>query len=93
MSTLDVYVVEVEVAPIVVEVSQLGSPGTPGSGADVTVSMTYNPDGTVSTLTSALGTKTFNYSGGKLVSVVGTGAYKSKTLTYTGDNLTAVTVT
>lgn len=93
MSTLDVYVVEVEASPIVVEVSQLGSPGLPGAGADVTTTLTYNPDGTVATLSSSLGTKTFNYTSGRLTSIVGTGSYKSKTFGYTGDNVTSITVT
>ena len=93
MSTLDVYVVEIEASPIIVEVHQLGSPGLPGAGSDVSTTMTYNPDGTLATLTSSVGTKAFNYSGGKLTSITGTGGYKSKTLTYTGDKVTSITVT
>lgn len=57
-----------------------------------TKSFTYNGDGTLATVTDAYGTKTFNYTGGQLTSIVGTGEYPTKTFGYTGDNLTSVTV-
>ena len=57
--------------------------------------MTYNIDGTLATVTTALGTKTFAYDGlGRLSSITGTGNYRSKVFTYdvvTGF-LTGVTV-
>ena len=50
--------------------------------------------GTLSTITTAEGTKTFYYDGaGILTSIVGTGVYVSKTFTYDGDgNLISVNV-
>jgi len=50
--------------------------------------------GTLSTITTAQGTKTFYYDGaGILTSIVGTGVYPSKTFTYDGnDNLISVNV-
>jgi len=54
--------------------------------------LTYNVDGTLNTATDALGVKTMSYSGGKLVSIAGTGAYVNKSFTYSGDTLTGITV-
>jgi hypothetical protein len=52
-----------------------------------TISLTYNPDGTLATA----GSRTLSYSGGRLVEVAAPGI--TKTLGYTGDQLTSVTVT
>ena len=54
-------------------------------------SYAYNMDGTLASMSDAYGTKTFGYAGGKLVTIVGTGIYRSKTFAYTGDALTGVT--
>ncbi len=53
----------------------------------------YNPDGTVSEITSSLGDKTFTYSNGMLMSITGTGVYISKSFIYDSSNrLTNVNV-
>jgi YD repeat-containing protein len=55
--------------------------------------ISYDGNGRISVVTDSRGTKTMGYDGaGKLVSITGTGIYQSKTLTYTGDNLTGITV-
>ena len=54
--------------------------------------LTYNVDDTLDVVTTASGTKTMGYSMGKLVSITGTGAYPSKTFSYTGDLLTGIDV-
>lgn len=55
--------------------------------------MTYNGDGTLATVTTALGTKTFAYNGdGTLASITGTGNYHNKSFGYTSGQLTSVTV-
>jgi len=59
----------------------------------VSFTLTYDGNGRLSTLTSALGTKTFTYDGGgKLTNITGTGQYRSKVLAYYGDVLDEVTV-
>lgn len=61
---------------------------------DISKTFTYNADGTLNVVSSAIGTKTMVYTAGVLTSVVGTGAYKSKVLTYNGSGkLTITTVT
>ena len=61
---------------------------------DVSLSITYDNQGRFSTLTSPRGTKTATYNlDGTLASIVGTGAYKSKTFTYFGGKLVGVSVT
>jgi hypothetical protein len=46
----------------------------------------YYPSGSLSTVTSDVGTKTFYYDNvGVLTAIVGTGVYVSKTFTYDGD--------
>lgn len=74
-----------------------GFRGGQGSGvptsSQISKSFIYNPDGTISKMSDILGTKTFSYSSGALISYSGTGAYKNKTFTYNGSNqLTNVTV-
>lgn len=54
--------------------------------------LSYNVDDTLDVVTTASGTKTMGYSMGKLVSITGTGAYPSKTFSYTGDLLTGIDV-
>jgi hypothetical protein len=53
--------------------------------------VTFNVDGTANVVTTALGTKTMEYTSGKLTRVVGTGQYKTKTISYAGGQ-TAITV-
>ena len=59
---------------------------------DADKTLTYNMDGTLNVITDANGTKTMVYTSGKLTSIIGTGAYPSKTFTYTGDLLTGIDV-
>lgn len=47
--------------------------------------LTYNPDGTLASKIDAGGIKSFSYSDGRLIGVVGTGAYSSKEINYDGD--------
>ena len=55
--------------------------------------LTYSGD-RLATVTDAYGTKTLAYNGGgQLTTIAGTGAYKNKTFTYTGLQLTSYTVT
>jgi hypothetical protein len=64
------------------------------SDVDVTQTLAYNPDGTINTITTSLGTKTFSYNpDGTLAQIIGTGEYKTKTFAYTGGKLTGITVT
>ena len=59
----------------------------------VSSSITYDGQGRVDVVTTALGTKTMTYNpDGTLASIAGTGQYRSKTFTYSGGALTAVTV-
>jgi YD repeat-containing protein len=59
----------------------------------VSATLTYDGNGRLSTLTSALGTKTMTYNpDGTLASIAGTGQYRSKTLSYSGGKLASVTV-
>lgn len=66
------------------------APVPPPTPLDTT--LTYNMDGTLNVVTTASGTKTMGYSGGKLVSITGTGIYPSKNFSYTGDSLTGIDV-
>jgi hypothetical protein len=52
--------------------------------------MTYNPDGTMASVTKAGRTTTFTYTDGVLTS--STDGTVSKTFGYTGDQLTSVTI-
>jgi hypothetical protein len=92
----------------VIDIANLSATGTPNSGtylrgdntwAAVAGSTDFNIDKTLvyagdklTSLTSAVGSMTFNYTGDTLTSITGTGAYKSKTLVYTGDQLTSIDV-
>ena len=61
-----------------------------------TISKTLAYDGSdrLSVVTDARGTKTMTYDGSdKLTAIAGTGEYPDMTFTYSGDQLTAVTVT
>lgn len=59
----------------------------------VNATLTYDGNGRLSTLTSALGTKTMTYNpDGTLASITGTGGYRSKALVYSGGKLASVTV-
>jgi len=59
----------------------------------VSATLTYDGNGRLSTLTSALGTKTMTYNpDGTLASIAGTGQYRSKTLYYSGGKLASVAV-
>jgi YD repeat-containing protein len=59
----------------------------------VSFTLTYDGNGRLATLTSALGSKSFTYDGnGKLTNIIGTGQYRSKVLTYSGDQLADVAV-
>jgi len=50
---------------------------------------TYNANGTLDVATTANGTQTMVYGAGKkLIGIIGTGIYKSKTFTYVGKELT-----
>ena len=64
----------------------------PSGPVPLDTTFTYNPDGTLNTVTTASGTKTMGYTGGKLTSITGTGIYQSKNFTYTGDQLTGIDV-
>jgi len=64
--------------------------------ANATVSKTLAYDGSdrLSVVTDSRGTKTMTYDGSdKLTAIAGTGEYPDMTFTYSGDQLTAVTVT
>jgi YD repeat-containing protein len=64
------------------------------ANAGVSKTLAYDGSDRLSVVTDARGTKTMTYDGSdRLTSVTGTGEYQSKTFTYTGDQLTAVTVT
>ena len=55
--------------------------------------LAYDGSDRLSLVTDDRGTKTMTYDGsGKLIAIAGTGEYPSKTFTYTGDQLTAITV-
>ena len=58
----------------------------------VSASLTYDISGNLSTYTSVKGTKVFTYSIGLLVSISGSGEYRSKTLSYSGNILQSITV-
>lgn len=58
----------------------------------VSKTLTYNGDGTLNTVTDSSGTKTMGYTSGTLTSVTGTGAYRNKSLHYTGGILDVITV-
>ena len=59
----------------------------------VSSSLTYDGNGRLSTVTTALGTKTMTYSpDGTLASITGTGRYRNKAFTYSGGKLSAVAV-
>lgn len=56
--------------------------------------LAYDGSDRLSVVTDARGTKTMTYDGSdKLTAIAGTGEYASMTFTYSGDQLTAVTVT
>jgi len=53
----------------------------------------YNPDGTLNTVTTSLGTMTMVYNGdGSLASIVGTGSYRNKSFGYSSGSLTSKSV-
>lgn len=59
----------------------------------VSSSLTYDGNGRLSTVTTAIGTKTMTYNpDGTMAGITGTGSYKSKTFTYAGGKLSAVEV-
>lgn len=61
--------------------------------AALSATLTYNLDGTLASVVTSAGTKTFSYNlDGTLHQVVGTGAYPTKTFSYTSGVLTGVTV-
>ena len=72
-----------------------------GAGSDIVIetdankpkiTLTWNPDGTVATLTSSRGSKIFNWSGSQLASITGSGDYGNVTLHYNGSGqLTSTT--
>lgn len=62
-----------------------------GTDFNIDKTLVYTGD-KLTSLTSAVGSMTFNYTGDQLTSITGTGAYKSKTLNYTGDQLTNIDV-
>lgn len=62
--------------------------------APVSKTLAYDGSDRLSVVTDARGTKTMTYDGSdKLTAIAGTGEYASMTFTYSGDQLTAVTVT
>lgn len=67
-----------------------GFRGGAGSGVSASTQISkifpYNPDGTLLKMLDNLGSKTFTYSSGILIQLIGTGAYKSKTFVYNGSN-------
>ena len=66
----------------------------PDDDALGTAVYTYDVDGRLETITTYRGTKTFTYDvDGKLTAIAGTGAYRSKTFTYSGDDLTDISIT
>lgn len=64
------------------------------SASIVPVSKAFTYSGyKVTTMTSDFGTKTFTYNASnKLISIVGTGSYRNKNFTYSGNTLTKTTV-
>jgi hypothetical protein len=66
--------------------------GNGGETAEVDSVLTYNLDGTLSTISTVLGTKTFTYTAGKLTGITGTGVYNSKIFTYDGSKLVAIEI-
>lgn len=84
-------VIVVEETTAIAEVAEVGPQG-PSGADDLDKTLAYNLDGTLHSITSANGTKTFGYTAGRLTSVDGTGTYKSKLFTYTGDQLTGIDV-
>jgi hypothetical protein len=68
------------------------NPVISSTGSQISKTITYNPDGTVNTVSDSLGTKTMVWSSGSLVGIIGTGSYKNKTFTYSSGQLTNVTV-
>lgn len=59
----------------------------------VSTTIAYDGQNRVSVITTASGTKTISYNlDGTVASVVGTGSYKTKTMTYSGGLLTSITV-
>ena len=63
-----------------------------GTDTEVDATLTYNPDGSLASYTTALGSKTFTYTSGVLTGITGTGIYKSKTLIYSGGQLVTIDV-
>ena len=62
-------------------------------GSGVSKNITYNANGTFNSSTDAFGSKTAVYSAGLVLSLVGTGIYKTKTVTYnSGNQPTNITV-
>lgn len=103
-----VGVLEVAPEIVAISVETAGDSGDPVLGGDlggvasdghvktvrgVSSVLAYDGEERLSTVTTALGTKTMTYSpDGTLAGITGTGAYKSKTFTYADGNLSAVTV-
>jgi hypothetical protein len=56
------------------------------------ITITYNTDGTVDTVTTPSGVRRMVYTSGVLTSLVGSGSYYNKTFTYTDGALTNVTI-
>src|SRR5574343_541441 len=68
--------------------------GTASSQEPISKTLAYDGSDRLSVVTDARGTTTMAYDGSdRRTSVTGTGEYPSMTFTYTGDQLTAVTVT
>ena len=89
------YLEEVQASPVGLDI--LSSLTTRDVREDIEIepaSTTYAYTGTLLTLiTDAYGTKTLAYDGSnRLTGVTGTGKYRSKTFTYTGSQLTSITV-
>lgn len=52
----------------------------------------YNPDGSLQSVVDSQGTKTFSYDAyGRILQVIGSGKYPTKTFGYTGDQITSIT--
>lgn len=59
----------------------------------VGAAFTYNGSGQLTSVADGYGTKAFTYNGsGQLISIAGTGKYRNKTFSYTGDQLTGIAV-
>jgi len=77
-----------------ITINSTGGGSASGGGTDFEVDKVLVYTGEqLTSISSELGTQTLIYTDGKLTSIVGTGAYKSKTFNYTGDQLTSIDVT